>query len=354
MVRKYEQLANRLRMELPQRRSGEQLPTERELSAKHHVSRQTVRKALELLAQEGLVSSRQGSGTYVTSFEAPPVLRRAAVITSFVDDYIFPTVLHDIQDVLSACHCMALVHATENRTDRERQILLRLLDEGIDALLVEGSKTALPNPNLDLYERFTEQGVPMVFLHSSYPGLKNPVCVADDNFGGGQELAVHLIQKGHTAIAGIFKIDDIQGHERYHGCVSAMRDHGLEIADQNFLWYTTEDRSRLIVKKDPRLLRQFIGSVFPHCTAVICYNDEIAYYLIRELLAMDFHVPQDVAVVSFDNSYISDLSPVRITSLTHRPKRMGQLAAEKLAALLSGQEAHSEQSRWSLVVKQSS
>ena len=37
-------------------------------------------------------------------------------------------------------------------------------------------------------------------------------------------LARHLITRGHTRIAGIFKSDDIQGHQRYLGFLSAMRD----------------------------------------------------------------------------------------------------------------------------------
>ena len=94
-------------------------------------------------------------------------------------------------------------------------------------LIVEGSKTALPNPNLDLYEKLDLAGIPVVFIHGSYGALPGAVCVSDDNFGGGYQLARHLIARGHTKIAGIFKSDDIQGHQRYLGYLTAMRDAGL-------------------------------------------------------------------------------------------------------------------------------
>ena len=54
----------------------------------------------------------------------------------------------------------------------------------------------------------------MIFLHGCYRELAGSVCVSDDNFGGGYMLARHLITRGHTRIAGIFKSDDIQGHQR--------------------------------------------------------------------------------------------------------------------------------------------
>lgn len=68
----------------------------------------------------------------------------------------------------------------------------------VGGLIIEGSKTALPNPNLDLYEKLDRAGIPVVFLHGSYRALPNALCVSDDNYGGGYLLARHLISRGHT------------------------------------------------------------------------------------------------------------------------------------------------------------
>lgn len=50
--------------------------------------------------------------------------------------------------------------ATENKITREREILTRLLDQKVSALLVEGSKTALPTPNRYLFQQFRDRGIP--------------------------------------------------------------------------------------------------------------------------------------------------------------------------------------------------
>ena len=73
---------------------------------------------------------------------------------------------------------------------------------------------------------------------------------------------------------------------------------------------------------------------------------------IQALLGAGRRVPEDVAVVSFDNSYLSQLGPVPITSLSHR-SRMGRVAAEQMTALLRGEAAHSRFLEWELVVRSS-
>ncbi len=354
MAMKYQLLANQLREELARNsgQSGYKLPTEQELSRQYRLSRQTVRHALSLLEEEGLIQRRQGSGSYATGLLPGAAPRQIAVVASFMDDYIFPAILHDASDVFSRQGYSTAVYATENRVSTEREILLRLLEEPVGGLLVEGSKTALPTPNADLYQRLLQTGTPIVFLHGAYAGLDRVPCVADDNYGGGYQLARYLAGRGHREIAGIFKSDDVQGPQRYHGAVSALRDAGLSIRDGRFAWYDTEDRRHLLEDGDGRLLAGFLQKRLEDATAVICYNDEIAYRLIQALLEAGRRVPEDVAVVSFDNSSLSQLGPVPITSLSHR-SRMGRVAAEQMIGLLQGEAARSKSLEWELVTRSS-
>lgn len=353
---KYKLLADILRREI---RSGtigpgSRLPTEKELSARFGMSRQTVRHALQLLTEEGLIQRRQGSGSYPTPQSAAPQSMQIAVVVTFLDDYIFPRVLHDAQSVLSQHGYSTAVYITDNRVGTEREILLRLLEDPPAGLLVEGTKTALPNPNLDLYEKFRKIGIPIVFFHSSYAELSGSPCVADDNYGGGYALAQHLISQGHRRIGGLFKNDDIQGPQRYQGVTCALRDLDLPVLDTAFCWYDTETRLHMVQHRDSDLLRDFISTRFTDVTAVVCYNDEVAHLLISHLLAMGRRVPEDLAVVSFDNSYYSQIGPVRITSMRHRDHKTGGLAAQELLNLMQGAPGHSQTLGWELVVRESS
>lgn len=355
MSKKYEQLAGILRSELQQllRQGNNRLATEAELSERYHMSRQTVRHALKLLEEEGLILRRQGSGSYIRSAAADSGVRQVAVVTTFLDDYIFPSILHDVQTVLSQEGYSTLVFATENQVSREREILGRLLEMQVSAVLIEGSKTALPTANGDLYQMLRAKGVPVLFLHGAYDNLPGFPCLQDDNFSGGYQLTRYLLTHGHTEIAGIFKSDDIQGPQRYHGMLSALRDSGAPIRDSGVFWYDTLDRTALLGPESCDLLDHFIRHRIGSATAVVCYNDEIAYLLIKRLLAHGKSVPEDVAVVSFDNSFYSQIGPVPITSLGHKTNRTGKAAADMLLQILSGTEPKSIRLEWELFCRAS-
>lgn len=355
MAAKYEQLAAILHSELQQllRRGETKLPTEAELAARYHMSRQTVRHALGVLEEKGLIRRRQGSGSFILPPDQAGDLRQIAVITTFLDDYTFPSILHDAQSAFAAAGYSTLIFATENQVSREREILAHLLSRKVSALLVEGTKTALPTPNDDLYLLFRQRGIPVLFLQGQYGNLPDFPCLADDNFHGGYTLVQHLLSRGRTRIAGIFKSDDIQGLQRYHGMAAALRDRGIPLSDDAILWYNTRDREALVSGQACPLLDAFLREQLAEPTGVICFNDEIAHILIQRLLAAGKRIPEDVAVASFDNSYYSRIGPVPITSLGHRNSRTGKAAAQLLLDILDGTPERSVCLEWELAVRSS-
>ena len=209
MAPKYQFIADSLRREIEEGRydGGERLPTEQLLCQRYQISRQTVRRALSVLEGEGLIDRRQGSGSRLREPAAPkplPPRCSIAVVTTYISDYIFPSILRGMERVLTANGSAPLLFATQNQISTERKILHTLLAmRDLDGVLVEGSKTALPNPNLDLYQKLLDQGVRLVFFNGTYPELSSCPSVLADDFGGGKQLVTYLYGKGHRNIAGI-------------------------------------------------------------------------------------------------------------------------------------------------------
>lgn len=354
---KYKEIASQLRRQILEGRypPGSLLPTEQQLCTLHDASRQTIRTALQCLADEGLILRRQGSGSRVLDLQeipAPPQ-RTIAIITTNITDYIFPGVLREAEAVLSANNCAAMLYATSNQVSQERRILLDLLSQKkIDGLLVEGTKTALPNPNLDLYRRFQARNIPLVFFHGGYRDLEGSISIMDDNYSGGRQLVEYLMRRGHTRIAGLFKNDDLQGHQRYAGFIDAQRDLNLPMDDQKILWYSTENKD--IMNAQSPMWDNQIAPILRGCTAVVCYNDQVANSMIEYLTEHNISIPKQMAVVSFDNSFYSSLSSCRITSLSHGQQNVGRIAAEALMQLLEGKPVRSQTVPWVLMEKESS
>ena len=196
-------------------------------------------------------------------------------------------------------------------------------------------------------KQLDQKNVPIVWLHSPLPVPADAPYVLDDNEGGARMLVRYLLEKGHQRIAGIFKSDDRQGTERYGGYMAELLAAGLSVPEESVLWYATEDRDRLM-DGEYTWLDRFVHTRLPGCTAVICYNDELAYALIRTLLAAGSRIPEDYAVVSFDNSHYCTLSPVPITSLAHERHQMGSTAARILLRLMRGNSENGVRLAWSL------
>ena len=342
---KYAELANKLRYEIQTGvySSGQKLPSENELASLTGYSRQTVRQAMSILESEGLTDRIQGSGTYVrqTAPKREPSYN-VAVVTTYIGEYIFPAILHGIEHVLSKNGYTTLLSATRNRVDNERRILEDLLHKPIDGLIVEGTKTAFPNPNIDLYDKFIGLGIPVVFINGFYPELKlrNLVYVVADDRAGGHLACQLLLDKGHRRIAGFFKSDDIQGHRRYAGYTEALRESGLSVEDDHVLWFTTEKRDSL--------LSTSIIQTLQDCTAAVCYNDEVAMQVVKELLKHGIAVPQQIELISFDNSTFAQLSATPFLSLTNPKETLGRLAAEKMLHLMQGKAEHPSILPWSM------
>ena len=340
---KYAALAQKLREKIQTGayQNGQKLPSENELAESTGYSRQTVRQAMALLEREGFTDRVQGSGTYVRS-AAPQraATHNIAVVTTYIGEYIFPAILHGIDAVLSKNGYTSMLSATHNRVDNERRILTELLQKPIDGLIVEGTKTALPNPNIDLYEQFVQRGIPVVFINGFYPDLKKPLYVVADDRAGGRMACEALLQKGHTKIAGIFKGDDIQGHRRYAGYAEALRDNKISVEDDHVLWYTTENRE---IQLDAAVANTLCG-----CTAVVCYNDEIALHLLKIVAQQNF----SVEIMSFDNSTYAQLSAVAFSSLSNPKEKIGSLAAEKMLAILQQKKVDSTVLPWVFTEKE--
>lgn len=355
MAVKYKWVAERIELmiEKQTQKGIHKLPTEQELCRKYHVSRQTIRTALELLEQKGLVCGRQGSGYYITGRSAKSQGNVVGILISSDQEYIYPGVISDIRGTLMAAGFSDQVFTTGNSVSKEREILLYLLKNPLRALIVEGCKSALPNPNLDLYRKLIKGGCRIVFLFNYYPALTDCICIKDDNYYGSMLLVQYLAAQGHREIGGIFKSDDLQGIERYQGFMETMRNMGLPLPDEHVSWYDSHQLDRLLHQKDTQFLRRMAADTLSGCTAVVCYNDIAAYYLVDELLSAGYLLPADMAITAFDNTYFSNSDVLTVTTLSHAPHEMGTKAAQAVIKQLNGLPVSSQEARWSLNLKES-
>ena len=310
-------------------RFGEKFYSENELAAMFGISRQTVRQAVGILEQERIVERRRGSGTYVIYGGAPkhdPTMN-IGVISTYLDGYIFTSILKGIETALTANGYTMQLAFTHNKVENETRALRTMLDKQVDGIIVEPTKSGLPNPNGALYQEIFSQKIPLVFFNAYYPASPFPHVAMDDRLAGRMATEC-LLRAGHRQIAGIFQADDRQGHLRYAGYMEALREAGIDVNSHNILWFTTED-IKYIAEDFQRYARSMKG-----CTGVVCYNDQIAFGVQTELRKRGVRVPEDLSLVGIDNADLAAICEVPITSIAHPMRRLGVTAAENLIRLI--------------------
>ncbi|NLJ91271.1 MAG: substrate-binding domain-containing protein [Clostridiales bacterium] len=311
---------------------GSKIPSEKELAQKFGYSRQTVRYSIGKLAAEGILIKEQGKGTFVSDEKvqkAKQTTNRIGVITTYLNDYIFPSIIQGIEGVLTKEGYTLSLGITYNNSLNEEQCLLQILESGVDGIIIEGTKSALPNRNEDLFQNIKKNGIPLVFINGFYSGYNNSYVVMDD-VKAGEMITEELINKGHREIGGIFKSDDMQGIKRFEGMIQMAKKHNIAINDRSILWFTTEDMEYLFNGK----MDQYILSRFNNCTGVVCYNDEIASNFIEILKRNQLKVKDNMSVVSFDNSFLAKENLYNLTSIDYPSKLIGISAAKVLLKMI--------------------
>ena len=181
--------------------------------------------------------------------------------------------------------------------------------------------------------------IPILFMNSYYPEMSGGWNPEAGNISGIPHVSMNdkksaykavrsLLDKGHRKIGCVLKMDDRQGLDRYSGYLEAISEENLAPDDSRIIWLDTED-----LKKQEHI-REKIRDRLSDCTAVFCYNDEVAALVIQILDEDKRRIPDDISLVSMDDSDLAKLTRPPIDSIPHPKEKLGERAAENLVRLI--------------------
>ncbi len=375
MAIKYKWLADQLeQLYAKQQKSGQvsapaqdKFPTERVLAARYHVSRQTVRSALKLLEEKGIIKKVQGSGTYLTGKLGDPAKNQILLILHEEPEFFSSRLCQSLSLSLAESGFSLLCKASRNSFETERELLTALLQEPPRGLFIQPVKNALPNPNRDLY-LLIKKGCHIVFLFSSCPEFPEVPCICYDDHYGCSMLVQKLLAQGHMRIGALFQSDDRASQERYLSFMETMQQAGMPVPDRHVSWYDSVLADRICGRRpETGLFSRLIPDGFSDCTALICDHDGVLWRLQQELAA-----PQTApgraarpeasgnttakAILSeciffggFLHGHLSERQKRTHTLLLHSdPETLGTLAAQTLLDSIKGLPVQSREIPWKL------
>ena len=330
--RKSERLSDILRQQIlsGQIAPGNKLMSENQLCIRYGMSRQVVRQAINILRNEHLVESLQGSGTYVTN----PLCNEhtsygVSVILPYDDDYIFGSFINGIHGTLSKNGYIVEMYISHNNQFEEEAAIASILNNPPAGIIIDPAKSICPRLHTDLYQAIYEKHIPCVSINCRIPGFDFPV-VAMNDVTAARIATKYLLERGHTKIGFLCNVDSAPGQLRLKGYMGEMGNANLNNELIHTVYYSSEDEQELF----SGMFDRFILNKLEGCTAVVCFNDRVAVKLIHLLERHGIKVPDDMSIIGHDGSLMSEYVTPKLTTVSHLKAELGTIAANSLIRLI--------------------
>ncbi|MGW4467756.1 LacI family DNA-binding transcriptional regulator [Micromonospora sp. NBC_01796] len=274
--------------------------------------------------------------------------RTLGLVVLDVANPFFTDVAKGVEEATGAAGMAVIFCNSDGDPVRESAYLDLLEEQRVQGVLI----TPVDDANERLV-RLRDRGVLVVLLdrRSNRPDVCS---VSVDDRLGGELAARHLVETGHRQIAfvgGPWRLEQVR--DRYAGAVHALREAGLD-----------EDRLRRFDTPSPtvaagrdaaaRILGQPRSA---RATAVFCANDLLALGVLQELTRQQVRVPEEIALVGYDDIEFAAAAAVPLSSVRQPRQRLGRTAAALMLEESNEPEVHQHQQvifEPELVVRESS
>jgi LacI family transcriptional regulator len=248
------------------------------------------------------------------------------VILHELNSYFIISVLGGIEKIATAeKYNLIIAHSAENK-DMEIANANNLFHKRVDGVI---ASLAFDTKDLSHFKQFQSRNIPVVFFDrviESSEGAK----IIINNFQAGYDATSHLIDQGCKRI--VIVTSSLKRNvyaERLRGYKEALIDHKLKY-----------DEKLVIVdglkEEDAQRSANRILSMKPLPDGIFVTNDFSASTIMQALKDNGIRVPQDVAIVGFNNDKIGKMVSPKLTTVDYPGFEMGQLAARTLIGHLKG------------------
>ncbi len=224
---------------------------------------------------------------------------------------------------------LLLIAETEGDAELERELMTAMLDRGVDGLIVASMYTRAINVPAVLMEG------PAVLLNAVPVGKEAIGSVVPDESGAGRSVAMALLESGYAdgiCLIGATPYGEgpkgsLAAVQRLQGILSVLQAAEVEIAGAVACadWQPAQGLEAT---------RRLLAEVTP--SALICFNDRLAFGAYQALADAGLDVPADVSVISFDDDPLASWVRPRLTTVALPHYALGRAAVKMLLTQREG------------------
>lgn len=293
----------------------------RVLNQKQNVDPETRERVLQVMREQNFVPSITASGL------AGGRSRLLGALVPSLTWPLVPELMRGVGDIIGQTpYELILYSISDENHEKDRSIVI---DRIINTNLTAGLLAVFPGASVSHLIDMHSPDFPVVLIDdqlTSPPG--NLPWISVDNRLGAYEVTRHLIQLGHRRIAHIQGPLKYQvSHDRYLGYCDALLEAGIPLDPE------------LVIQGDfmppsGRLCATTFVMMAQRPTAIFAASDYMAYGAIAAAKQWGLRVPQDIAIVGFDDNISSAMTEPALTTVKQPFYEMGQRAIELLLFML--------------------
>jgi len=286
------------------------------------VAAETRKRVLDAIAALGYI--RNDSARQLRAGHS----RQIAIVVLDVANPFFTDVVRGAESAVEDHGVMVVVCNSGEDAGRERRHLDLLEEQRVRGVLI----TPVDDSPLSRLEQFIQRGTPVVLVDRG-SGRHNRCSVAVDDVLGGRLAGTHLMEAGHERIAfvgGPFGIQQVA--DRHTGLAAAIAG-GAELTI-----VATTSLTVATGRAAAGQLAELSGDERP--TAVFCANDLLALGALQEMTLRGLRVPQDVAIVGYDDIEFAAAAAVPLSSVRQPREQLGRTAAHLLLEEIEDGDRH--------------
>ncbi len=248
------------------------------------------------------------------------------IIIHELNSNFITSVLAGVEKITAeAGYDLIIAHSSESHA-KEAANAKNLFHKRVDGLI---ASLSFDTNDLEHFRRFVDKNVPVIFFDRVEQDGESTVVIID-NYKCGYQATRHLIEQGCKRIAHITaNLKRNVYSQRYKGYRDALFDHGIPF-----------DESLLIVKdlseKSGVEAASEIIRMNPMPDGAFITNDFVAAVCMRTFKEFGVAIPEDIAIVGFNNDAIGKLIEPALTTIDYPGKDMGEIVARTLINHLEG------------------
>ena len=244
-----------------------------------------------------------------------------------INNPFFPKLVRGIEDfAFSKGYTVFLCNSDED-AKKEEYYLCDFIEKRVDGIILAPSSTT--NPKLN--QLLSDYNHPFAVVDRQIQGLDCDIFVGSDNVKGAYQAVKHLIENGYKKIAFFGGDRELSNTVfRYEGYKRALKDSNINI-DDNLVMF-----GRYSLESGEKLMEDIIENkiVFD---AVFATCDLLAIGALRTMKKNSISVPNEVAIMGYDNIYISELMDPPLTTVEQKIYEIASKVTKMLIAKIEGE-----------------